>query len=116
MHYVSIPMNATDCPRLEQTNAFLKITSEVMGKFFVHCAGGRHRTGVMGAVYRSTNSRWNFDRVYSEMLLYGFYTRWGHGALKTFVEDYSRRQRSGACSRGLAETWSTDANSRCEEA
>jgi protein tyrosine/serine phosphatase len=58
------------------------------GKLFVHCAGGRHRTGVMSAVYRFTHNHWNYDQVYTEMKSYDFYTRWGHGALKQYVQDY----------------------------
>ena len=58
------------------------------GKFYVHCAGGRHRTGAMGAVYRFTRNGWNFDQVYSEMKNFDFYTAWGHGDFKDFVEDY----------------------------
>jgi protein tyrosine/serine phosphatase len=58
------------------------------GKFFVHCAGGRHRTGVMGAAYRFNHNHWNFDHVYTEMKDYDFYTRFGHGKMKDFVQDY----------------------------
>lgn len=92
MRYVNIAMTDTDYPRLKQIDAFLNLVSEpTTGKFFVHCAGGRHRTGVIGAVYRLTVNRWNYEQVYSEMRSYDFYTRWGHGPLKKFVQDYSRR-------------------------
>lgn len=92
MRYINIAMNDTDYPRSEQIDAFLSLVNEpTAGKFFVHCAGGRHRTGVIGAVYRFTVNHWSYDRVYREMKSYDFYTRWGHGALKTFVQDYSRQ-------------------------
>lgn len=55
----------------------------------MHCAGGRHRTGVMGAVYRITHDGWGFDRAYNEMKDYDFYTRFGHGSLKDYVQDFS---------------------------
>jgi protein tyrosine/serine phosphatase len=90
MHYVNIPMSDSKYPESAQIDQFLKLTSDPKtGKFFVHCAGGRHRTGVMGAVYRFNNYHWNFDQVYSEMKKYDFYTRWGHGNMKKFVEDYA---------------------------
>jgi protein tyrosine/serine phosphatase len=91
MHYVNIPMSDSKYPLSAQVEQFLKLVDDPStGKFFVHCAGGRHRTGVMGAVYRFNKYNWNFDQVYSEMKNYDFYTRWGHGDMKKFVEDYAR--------------------------
>jgi len=89
MHYVNIPMSDKDYPKSDQIVAFLKLADQPdTGRFFVHCAGGRHRTGVMGAVYRFTHDHWNYDQVYAEMKSYDFYTRFGHGAMKKYVEDY----------------------------
>jgi tyrosine-protein phosphatase SIW14 len=56
----------------------------------VHCAGGRHRTGAMTAVFRMTMQGWDANRAYDEMKNYDFYTRWGHKAMKQFVFDYFR--------------------------
>ena len=93
MKYVNIPMMGKKYPTVEATDAFLKtINDPATGKFFVHCAGGRHRTGAMGAVYRFQFYDWNFDQVYQEMKHYDFYTRFGHQAFKQFVEDYARTQ------------------------
>jgi protein tyrosine phosphatase (PTP) superfamily phosphohydrolase (DUF442 family) len=90
MKYVNIPMSDSSYPQSAQIEQFLKLVDDpTTGKFFVHCAGGRHRTGVMGAVYRFNNYHWNFDQVYTEMKKYDFYTRWGHGDMKKFVEDYA---------------------------
>lgn len=89
MRYVNIPMSDKSYPRDEQIQAFLKLVDDPgTGKFFVHCAGGRHRTGVVGAVYRFHHYHWNFDQVYTEMKKYDFYTTWGHGPMKKYVEDY----------------------------
>ena len=99
MTYVNIPMIAKKYPTPEATEMFLKtVNNPETGKFFVHCAGGRHRTGVMGAVYRMQFYNWNFDQVYKEMKQYDFYTSWGHGAFKDFVQDYyaQRQQQSKA--------------------
>ena len=93
MRYINIPMSDSDYPKTEQVNQFLKLVDDPStGKFFVHCAGGRHRTGVMGAVYRFNHYHWNFDQVYAEMKDYDFYTRFGHGKLKDFVQDYAQSQ------------------------
>src|SRR5829696_3195169 len=89
MTYVQIPMTAKKYPTPEALGLFFKTVNDPnTGKFYVHCAGGRHRTGVMGAVYRFKFYHWDFEQVYKEMKQYDFYTRWGHGAFKEFVEDY----------------------------
>jgi protein tyrosine/serine phosphatase len=89
LHYVNIPMGDKEYPKLDQVNQFLKLVDDPStGKFFVHCAGGRHRTGVMGAAYRFNHNHWNFDQVYAEMKDYDFYTSFGHGKMKDFVQDY----------------------------
>lgn len=90
IRYVNLPMSDKDYPPAATIDQFLKLVDDPStGKFFVHCAGGRHRTGVMGAVYRFNHYNWNFDQVYTEMKKYDFYTRWGHGEMKKFVEDYA---------------------------
>jgi protein tyrosine/serine phosphatase len=89
LRYVNIPIVDKKSPSMEQVNAFMKLVDDPStGKFFVHCAGGRHRTGVMGAVYRFNHDHWNFDQAYAEMLQYDFYTSNGHGQQKDFVQNY----------------------------
>lgn len=89
MKYVHIPMVAKKYPTEEAVSTFLKLVDDpATGKFYVHCAGGRHRTGAIGAVYRYQYYKWGFDQVYKEMKQYDFYTSWGHGAFKDFVKDY----------------------------
>jgi protein tyrosine/serine phosphatase len=99
MRYVNIPMSDSEYPKAAQIDSFLKLVDDpTTGKFYVHCAGGRHRTGVMGAVYRYTHNHWNFDQVYAEMKAYDFYTRWGHGAMKQYVQDYWQRMQTASTS------------------
>jgi tyrosine-protein phosphatase SIW14 len=103
--YINIPMNDTDRPYDEQIAAFLKIvTNPAYGKCFVHCAGGRHRTGVTIACYRMAVQGWSADAAYSEMKAYDFYTRWGHGAYKTYVFDYYKRMQTDPTSVPMAFT------------
>lgn len=100
LRYVNIPMSSRNRPRDEQIEQFLKLANDSStGRFFVHCAGGRHRTGVIGAVYRMQQG-WDFDKAYKEMKDYDFYTRFGHGSLKDFVEDYSGNLRGIETSTG----------------
>jgi protein tyrosine/serine phosphatase len=108
MRYFNIPMSDKDYPKDESIEEFLSITKEESNwPFYVHCAGGRHRTGVIGAMYRFNHDEWNYDQAYEEMKNYDFYTRFGHGALKKYVEDYWRHlqakdphPRSAPLSRG----------------
>ena len=102
MRYVNIPMSDSKRPSDSQIEQFLKLANDPeTGAFFVHCKGGRHRTGVVGAVYRLQNG-WDFDRVYKEMKDYDYYSRWGHGALKDYVEDYSGHLKSIVVSTGAS--------------
>jgi protein tyrosine/serine phosphatase len=95
MRYVNIPMVGKKYPTEEAVAAFTKLVDDPnTGKFYVHCAGGRHRTGAMGAVYRFNKYNWSFDQVYAEMKKYDFYTSWGHGDFKTFVQDYAAKMQS----------------------
>ena len=89
MRYVNIPTVSKKYPLPEHVEQFMKLVDDPeTGKFYMHCAGGRHRTGVMGAVYRFNKYGWDFDRVYKEMKDFDFYTAWGHGDFKKFVQDY----------------------------
>ncbi|HEY8205516.1 MAG TPA: tyrosine-protein phosphatase [Pyrinomonadaceae bacterium] len=95
LRYVNIAIPDKHDPSDAQIAQFMKTVNDpATGKFYVHCAGGRHRTGVMGAIYRFNNYHWNFDQVYNEMLKFDFYTSNGHGGQKTFVENYARHVQS----------------------
>jgi protein tyrosine/serine phosphatase len=51
----------------------------------VHCAGGKHRTGVMTAVYRMANDGWSSDQAFKEMKSYKFGADFLHSEFKQFV-------------------------------
>jgi protein tyrosine/serine phosphatase len=92
LRYVNIPMVDKSYPSLDQINEFMKVVNDpATGKFFVHCAGGRHRTGVVGAVYRFNVDKWNLDQALSEMEKYEFSSGYGHGKQRDFVKDYWNR-------------------------
>jgi protein tyrosine/serine phosphatase len=89
LRYVNIPMVDKSYPNMDQVKEFLKVVDDpATGKFFLHCAGGRHRTGVLGAVYRFHHDGWNLDQAMAEMNEYDFGSGWGHGKQKDFVKDY----------------------------
>jgi len=97
LRYINIPMVDKSYPSIEQVNEFLKVVNDPeTGKFFVHCAGGRHRTGVVGAVYRFNHDGWNLEQVLAEMNQYDFSSGFGHGKQKDFVKDYWKQFQANA--------------------
>lgn len=97
LRYINIPMEDKSSPRMDQINEFLKVVNDPeTGKFFVHCAGGRHRTGVVGAVYRFNHNGWNLDQALAEMDHYEFNSGYGHGKQKDFVKEYYQQFQTNA--------------------
>jgi len=89
LRYINIPMEDKSYPLTDQVNEFLKVVNDpATGKFFLHCAGGRHRTGVMGAVYRFNQDHWTLEQALAEMDQYEFGSGYGHGKQRDFVRDY----------------------------
>jgi protein tyrosine/serine phosphatase len=92
MKYVNIPMDDSTYPSEASIAEFLKdINDPANGVMYVHCKGGKHRTGVTGAAYRFTKYGWDYDKVMTEMKNYDFYTSFGHNAMKDFVVDYAAK-------------------------
>ncbi len=96
MKYVHIPMSDNEYPSEESIREFLDVVNDPKtGEFFVHCKGGKHRAGAMGAVYRYTEYGWDFERVYQEMKDFKFYTFFGKfGVIKEFVRDYGEKMEA----------------------
>ena len=105
LRYVNIPMVDKSYPSMEQVNEFLRVVDDpATGKFYLHCAGGRHRTGVMGAVYRFNHYQWTLDQALAEMNQYDFKSGWGHGKQKDFVHDYWKQFRAKRAPEATAAT------------
>ena len=89
MKFYRIPLTTSDRPSDAAVTQFLKLVNEPGNwPVYVHCQGGRHRTGAMTAVYRMTKDGWTADRAYQEMRQYRFEGFPGHPELKSFVYDY----------------------------
>jgi len=89
MKYVQIPMTTHTPPTAAQVSQFLGIVDDpASAPVFVHCVGGRHRTGVMTASYRMTNAGWTAERAFSEMKQYKFGADFLHPEFKDFVYSY----------------------------
>ena len=78
-----IAFSDRDAPDPESVRRWLDYvrSSERDGRVFTHCRGGRHRTGVLVAVLRTTDQGWNKEQAYQEMLAYGWYAALGHQPL-----------------------------------
>jgi protein tyrosine/serine phosphatase len=97
LRYINIPMEDKSYPSMDQVNAFLKVVNDpATGKFFLHCAGGRHRTGVLGAVYRFNVDKWTLNQALAEMDQYEFNSGYGHGKQRDFVQDYFQQFQAQA--------------------
>jgi tyrosine-protein phosphatase SIW14 len=89
MKYVRIAMTTRVVPTAEQIAQFLQtVTDPANQPIYVHCAGGRHRTGVMTAIYRMTQEGWTADRAFAEMKRYRFGADFLHPEFKSFVYTY----------------------------
>jgi protein tyrosine phosphatase (PTP) superfamily phosphohydrolase (DUF442 family) len=90
MQFYRIGMTTTDQPTQGQIAEFFKIVNDPANQpVYVHCAGGRHRTGTMTALYRMTQDGWNADRAYSEMKQFRFEGFPDHPVLRKFVYAYN---------------------------
>ncbi len=88
MKYVHIPMTGWTT-RDESVIEFLKVVNDqTNGKVYVHCAAGKHRTGLVGAVYRLENYGWDYDNSYKEMKNFGYFSGLFHRKIKAYVKDY----------------------------
>jgi protein tyrosine/serine phosphatase len=101
MQYFSIPLKASIPANEQQTSYFLSLVKDPANwPVYVHCKGGRHRTGAMTAIYRITQDGWTADQAFREMTEYDFDHGLfgGPGAQKKYV--YAFYERHHAASMG----------------
>jgi len=105
MKFVRIPMTTRTVPTTDQIATFLKLVNDPANQpVYVHCAGGRHRTGVMTAVYRMTQDRWTSNEAFSEMKKYKFGADFLHPEFKRFVYAYRAEPAPAAPVTGVIAT------------
>jgi tyrosine-protein phosphatase SIW14 len=89
MSYIQIPMTTHTAPTTEQLAEFLRIVNDPASQpVYVHCVGGRHRTGVMTASYRMTHEGWSAEQAFNEMKQDKFGADFLHPEFKQFVYNY----------------------------
>jgi tyrosine-protein phosphatase SIW14 len=89
MSYYRIPMSTRRPPTSEQLAFFFKLVNDPAAQpVYVHCKGGRHRTGVMTAAYRMSFDGWTADQAFGEMKRYDFGPDFLHPEFKRYVYGY----------------------------
>jgi len=104
MQYIHMPMTTHEPPTAAKLAEFLSIVNDPAKQpVYVHCVGGRHRTGVMTAAYRMAEDGWTADQAFKEMKQFNFGADFLHSEFKEFVYGYrpevvaaSRRVTSSA--------------------
>lgn len=97
MRFFQIPMTTHQVPTPAQIAEFLAIVDNKTAQpVYVHCVGGRHRTGVMTAIYRMTNDNWSAAQAFAEMKKYKFGADFLHAEFKDFVMGYPAQLAAAA--------------------
>lgn len=97
MKFHRIGMTTREAPTKEQLVSFLKLVNDPANQpVYVHCAGGKHRTGVMTAVYRMTHDKWAAEQAFQEMKQYKFGADFLHPEFKQFVYGYQIEPQQSA--------------------
>src|SRR5262249_6802888 len=103
MKYFQIPMTTHRAPTSSEVAEFLKIVDDPKNQpVYVHCVGGEHRTGVMTAVYRMTETGWTSDQAFKEMKQFGFGADFLHSEFKNYVYAYPAQLARVAANSGAA--------------
>lgn len=89
MRFVHIPMDTRRAPTTAELDQFLAIVNDSSSQpVYVHCVGGRHRTGVMTAVYRMTKDGISGADAFTEMKRFKYGPDFLHPEFKKFVHAY----------------------------
>ena len=86
MNFLRIPMTTHIVPTPDVVAHFLAVVNNPANQpVYVHCIGGRHRTGVMTAIYRMTMDNWTPGQAFAEMKNFKFGADFLHQEFKEFV-------------------------------
>jgi tyrosine-protein phosphatase SIW14 len=97
MQFFRIGMTTSKAPTDTQVAQFFEIVNDPARQpVYVHCAGGRHRTGTMTALYRMTNDGWTPAQAYNEMKQYHFEGWPDHPVLRNYVYNYKPAPKTPA--------------------
>ena len=92
--YIRIPIQAdllgSEPPTDEQVRTFFDIVLDpAQQPVYMHCMGGKDRTGTLCAVYRMEIGGWTNDETIEEMQAFGFHDNYAD--LMNYVKNYKPR-------------------------
>jgi protein tyrosine phosphatase (PTP) superfamily phosphohydrolase (DUF442 family) len=70
--YLNLPMSQHETPDKATIDSVLQHLNDTRTKTYVHCSGGKHRAGTIGALYRMKVQGWAPERAWNEQQSYGF--------------------------------------------
>jgi protein tyrosine/serine phosphatase len=104
LNYFNLPLRPAQAATKEQTEYFLRLVNDpANAPVYVHCKGGKHRTGAMTAVYRITHDGWTAQQAFEEMKQYDFedgFFGGGPSQQKAFVFEFYKQHQKAASSAG----------------
>jgi protein tyrosine/serine phosphatase len=96
LKYFNIPLRSSKRATKEQTDYFLSLVNDpANGPVYVHCKGGKHRTGALTAIYRIKHDGWTAEQAFEEMKKYDFESGWFGGPQdqKKFVFEFYEQNK-----------------------
>jgi tyrosine-protein phosphatase SIW14 len=96
LQYFNIPLKSSVAATDDETNYFLTLVNDPANwPVYVHCKGGRHRTGALTGAYRISHDGWTAEQAFTEMKKYDFDNGLfgGPAAQKKFVFSFFEKQR-----------------------
>jgi protein tyrosine/serine phosphatase len=90
LRWYHLPLSDTHAPSLERVDTWLEWSQSLpLMPIFIHCRGGRHRTGGLVAAYRMAVEGWTNAQAFDEALEFGFYSEFGHEPWEQFIKSYT---------------------------
>lgn len=91
LNYINVPMSSHTEPSILSIQAALTvIRNKENWPVYVHCEGGRHRTGVVIATYRVKDYGWSKTKAWAEAYKYDYYRGLNHGSIEDwFLQEFN---------------------------
>jgi protein tyrosine/serine phosphatase len=70
--FSTIPMRGVSYPEVQVKRFLRMVGNPYLGPYFVHCAHGKDRTGLVVAMYRQRYEKWSKLKAWREMRKLGF--------------------------------------------
>ncbi len=87
--FINVPLRADTRPADKDIEKILaQINKESNGRVYLHCAHGKDRTGLIGALYRVTEQNWSVEDAKAEWIKMGFAHKILHD-LRKYFGDYT---------------------------